>query len=297
MEQKRTLWIIAAVGLFLVVVLGGALMVTAPFTHKSQTIASVNRTEKNTTSNGWIPLATTDTPAQIPSETSQTENDYIDMSGVAQTPPSVSEMTIYADNATIYSENTKLNDESLAASQNTNPGQTIINNTTTIDLNSLANQIASAQTESKKQNEQSTVKEPAKTTNKEEVSVKKANASKNTTQVAANVTKKENKSVSKVVKTTTPAVSSKPEKTVYWIQVTALTSRKSADAARDVLDQNQITADVFTYKDKKDQLFYRVRVGPYTTKSEAEYWQTKIAKIDNFKNNAGYITSTPVETN
>ena len=297
MEQKRTLWIIAAVGLFLVVVLGGALMVTAPFTHKSQTIASVNRTEKNTTSNGWIPLATTDTPAQIPSETSQTENDYIDMSGVAQTPPSVSEMTIYADNATIYSENTKLNDESLAASQNTNPGQTIINNTTTIDLNSLANQIASAQTESKKQNEQSTVKEPAKTTNKEEVSVKKTNASKNTTQVAANVTKKENKSVSKVVKTTTPAVSSKPEKTVYWIQVTALTSRKSADAARDVLDQNQITADVFTYKDKKDQLFYRVRVGPYTTKSEAEYWQTKIAKIDNFKNNAGYITSTPVETN
>lgn len=297
MEQKRTLWIIAAVGLFLVVVLGGALMVTAPFTHKSQTIASVNRTEKNTTSNGWIPLATTDTPAQIPSETNQTENDYIDMSGVAQTPSSVSEMTIYADNATIYSENTKLNDESLAASQNTNPGQTIINNTTTIDLNSLANQIASAQTESKKQNEQSTVKEPAKTTNKEEVSVKKANASKNTTQVASNVTKKENKTVSKVVKTTTPVVSSKPEKTVYWIQVTALTSRKSADAAREVLDQNQITADVFTYKDKKDQLFYRVRVGPYTTKSEAEYWQTKIAKIDNFKNNAGYITSTPVETN
>lgn len=297
MEQKRTLWIIAAVGLFLVVVLGGALMVTAPFTHKSQTIASVNRTEKNTTSNGWIPLATTDTPAQIPSETSQTENDYIDMSGVAQTPSSVSEMTIYADNATIYSENTKLNDESLVASQNTNPGQTIINNTTTIDLNSLANQIASAQTETQKTTEQKTAKESAKPANKEEVSVKKTNASKNTTQVASNVTKKENKTVSKVVKTTTPVVSSKPEKTVYWIQVTALTSRKSADAAREVLDQNQITADVFTYKDKKDQLFYRVRVGPYTTKSEAEYWQTKIAKIDNFKNNAGYITSTPVETN
>ena len=83
--------------------------------------------------------------------------------------------------------------------------------------------------------------------------------------------------------------------TPFRVQVTSLKSKKSAENAREVLDENKITADIFTYKDKKDQLFYRVRVGPYTTKSEAEYWQSKIAKIDTFASSSSYITSTTLD--
>jgi len=48
---------------------------------------------------------------------------------------------------------------------------------------------------------------------------------------------------------------------------------------------------VFTYKDSKGNLFYRVRVGPYTTKSEAEYWKNRIEAIDLFAKSGSYITN------
>jgi hypothetical protein len=103
---------------------------------------------------------------------------------------------------------------------------------------------------------------------------------------------KYDKSTTTAKVTKTPA---KPKVVQYWVQVTSLKSKKSAENAREVLDENKITADIFTYKDKKDQLFYRVRVGPYTTKSEAEYWQSKIAKIDTFASSSSYITSTTLD--
>jgi len=76
----------------------------------------------------------------------------------------------------------------------------------------------------------------------------------------------------------------------YWVQAASYTSKKTADLARATLDENRIPAEVFTYKDGKNNLFYRVRVGPYMTKSEAEYWQNRICKIDSFKDSKSYIT-------
>ena len=67
-------------------------------------------------------------------------------------------------------------------------------------------------------------------------------------------------------------------------------SKKSAELARTTLGENQITAEVFTFKDSKNKLYYRVRVGPYTTKSEAEYWKNRIVSNENFKNSNSYIT-------
>ena len=84
-------------------------------------------------------------------------------------------------------------------------------------------------------------------------------------------------------------------KTQFWVQVAAYSSKKAAEGARSVLDENKITADIFTYKDSKDNLFYRVRVGPYTTKSEAEYWKSKIIKISEFSKAESYITSTSTQ--
>ena len=66
---------------------------------------------------------------------------------------------------------------------------------------------------------------------------------------AKNAKTEQNKSVS-----AKPSVK-EPEIVQYWVQVTALTSRKSADEARNKLGENQITADVFTYTDNKKQLF------------------------------------------
>ena len=144
MEQKRTLWIIAAVGVFLLVVLGAALVLYSPASRASQTIAGYS-TERGTSSNGWISLAPS-APVQqktqdeilsdIQTDTKENESSISDFTAISDSEETdgqerkVGELTVYADNATIYSANTK--NEPSAYAQDV--PQKIINNTTTIDL-------------------------------------------------------------------------------------------------------------------------------------------------------------------
>ena len=342
MEQKKTLWIIAAVGVFLLVVLGAALILYSPASKGTQTLALSKQNDSS--SNGWISLAPSEVNqrqrakpmqeddvfnAQGATDMMEDENALEDfekseetlvMDGESlsekQLPKNkslkVGELTVYADNATIVSSQLGENgdaDSSTAIEQNgslkktaQNQGYDASSITTTIDLKiDVADSSATAQG----------------------TSTINAASSASTTAVARAEAPRVEKTASyeskpKVVKTEVKSapkpVASKPlsapakapvekaapkatEKTQFWVQVTALSSRKNADVAREVLAENEINADVFTYTDAKGRLFYRVRVGPYMTKSEAEYWQGKIAKIDSFQSNKSYIASTKTEIN
>lgn len=290
MEQKRTLWIVAAVGVFLLVVLGAALILYAPAAKPAQTVASSRGMNNGTASNGWISLAPAGSPVTTSNESmnaQQISEDPFDFNTEEKTTPGAEfrtdEINIYAENANVYSEKTDL--------------RPLGNNAqvTTIDLTATA-QNKTAQAKEPVPPAAVAKAGPAKTAAKtaEKTSVTSKPVEKSTAKTVAV------KQTSAPAKKQTVAQSSKsevkaaPAITQYWVQVTALTSRKSADAAREKLGENQITADVFTYTDNKNQLYYRVRVGPYTTKSEAEYWRTKIAKIDTFKNTSSYVTSTQV---
>lgn len=310
MEQKRTLWIMAAVGVFLLVVLGAALILYSPTARSSQTIATVIPSNNNNSS-GWVSLAPVETETTIPQTKMPATETFIEETNVVpqqnvinpeEKIARVAELTVYAEKTTIISGNpneaTKVvakasNSVPEEATEQTQTHQTIINNTTTIDLNPVINEkpVVTPKNEltkntiaknSNKVEEKPIVKQVAKKEVEKQVSKpKKVTSTKATTTTTT---------VAKTAKT--PA---KPKVVQYWVQVTSLKSKKSAENAREVLDENKITADVFTYKDKKDQLFYRVRVGPYTTKSEAEYWQSKIAKIDTFASSSSYITTTTLD--
>lgn len=309
MEQKRTLWIMAAVGVFLLVVLGAALILYSPTARSSQTIATVSPSNKQT-SNGWVSLAPAENETTIPqtkmpaTEVLSEQTNEVPQQNVINSEEKitrVAELTVYADKATIISNNPNEMNNVVATVPSSVPEQktaeqthhTVINNTTTIDINPVIsekpvvtpkNELTknTIETTSKKVAEKPVVKQVAKKEVSKPVSKqKKVTSTKTTTSTTT---------TAKVTKT--PA---KPKVVQYWVQVTSLKSKKSAENAREVLDENKITADIFTYKDKKDQLFYRVRVGPYTTKSEAEYWQSKIAKIDTFASSSSYITSTTLD--
>lgn len=279
MEQKRTLWIIAAVGVFLLVVLGAAMILYSSAASSRQPVASY-KIEKPASESGWISLAPPESkpqgekeatgllPAQHESAISGDENPLqaqenalsseetkpsIGENGIAR----VGELTVYADKVTLNSK-----DDAETNRPSSESPVTVINNTT-IDLTDI----------------------PVREKTQETKSVKP---------VVKAGKKAEPKSPSKTKPAATTKTANAPEKTEYWIQVTSLTSRKNADTAREVLDENKIPADVFTYTDSKNRLFYRVRVGPYTTKSEAEYWKTRIAKIENFKNSQSYVAATTV---
>lgn len=283
MEQKRTLWIVAAVGVFLLVVLGAALILYTPQS-KQATIANSRVTNNSTASNGWIslapsaPLQTSTNPDGKVDEESSVLSDK-EIPNPAKTELRTEEVNIYAENANVYSEKTDLNklgenatvkaetSEKPTTIVLTEPEKTAEAKTSKPEVSKPRSNVAVKNSVSEKQ------KAPAKPEHKNTVKAAKT---------------EQNKSVS-----AKPSVK-EPEIVQYWVQVSALTSRKSADEARNKLGENQITADVFTYTDNKKRLFYRVRVGPYTTKSEAEYWRTKISKIDSFQNSSSYITSTTV---
>ncbi len=271
MEQKKTLWIIAAVGVFLLVVLGVPAILHYPSRNSVPAYASISPVEKKSASNGW-----TKTSSDISAPVSITDQ------GLPAA--KVNDLVVLADNATVYSQNTTSN------------------GATTIDLNSLKNEVLTEpQTPSQPQNINITVNIP-ETTASEPKEVVETPAVVTSTTVKT-VQKAEPKAKAKVAKTAPAAVpktaaqpaKAEPKKTQYWVQVAAYSNKKGAEGARSILDENKIPSDIFTYRDNKDKLYYRVRVGPYTTKSEAEYWRTRIIKISEI-DNAGdsYITSTTI---
>ena len=77
----------------------------------------------------------------------------------------------------------------------------------------------------------------------------------------------------------------------YWVQAASFTDKMNAETARSLLADEKIPAEVFTYQDKKGLTYYRLRVGPYTTESEAEYWNSRIKLIDNFASTQSYVTN------
>ncbi len=294
MEQKRTLWIVAAVGVFLLVVLGAALILYTPQSKPATTIANSRKLNNDTASNGWISLAPS-APVQNPSPIEQPEKENPDFvqdetQNSLKTEFRTDEVNIYAEKANVYSEKTeldKLGENATVSTKvtETSSEKTTKNSATTIDLteSSMQNVVQN----SKQAISNAVAKTPAVEKTVKPKTVEKTE--KKNTAITAKTVKTETKKVS-----TAKSAAKEPEIVQYWVQVTALASRKSADEARSKLDENQISADVFTYTDSKKQLFYRVRVGPYTTKSEAEYWRTKISKIEPFQNTSSYITSTTV---
>ena len=314
MEQKKTLWIIAAVSVFLLVVVGGAMIVFNPAAGTSRRTASSYPVEKT---------------AQVSSQSGWTNSSAAEQATTSS--PQVSDMFVVSENTTV------LDLGQAAATTASNENQS-----TTIDLNALKRELAAdaalAQTNpqnninitvnlSDKENT-AKVEEPAVvlTTEyytgkaKEAEATEKATAVKNTssgttsTAVAKattpastkTTTSTASKSTSSTAKTTAKsnpstgsgtaggsgAAKASTAVTRFWVQVAAYSNKKTAENARSILSDKKINSDIYTYEDNKSKLFYRVRVGPFTTKSEAEYWQSKIVEISDFAKAGSYVTST-----
>ncbi|MCQ2577870.1 MAG: SPOR domain-containing protein [Treponema sp.] len=282
MDQKRALWIIAAAGIFLLVVLGFAIIVYPPVVNGKKNVASTK--------------TTTTTTQTAPAKNTTSSSGWTKDSDTAYT----KELTVYSDKTVVYGKE---------------------EDSTTIDLNALRAEIEKAQNP---QNINITVNVPETKTdivppasvlgeNKVDVKVPvektpvveektpvstpaKVEVKTETKVDTKPVTVKSTAKTTTTVKTTAaattaakPAPKAEPEVTKYWIQAASFSTKKAAESSRAKLDDSKIPADIFTYTDSKGKVWYRVRVGPYTTKSEAEYWKSKIVTISEFKE--GYITT------
>lgn len=81
-----------------------------------------------------------------------------------------------------------------------------------------------------------------------------------------------------------PAAAPKqPAKTgdAFWIQTGSFSAKARADAAKETLGAKGISSLVET-KEVSGKTFFRVRVGPYSSKNEADYWLSLVKTIDGF---------------
>lgn len=256
MEQKKTLWIITAAGFFLAVVILAAMLVNKADASDVPRTASVTPIEKPRT----VEPAVYDT------------SDAVDGNAVSNLS---SVETLNVDSLNVESVNVENLNVSSTGSV------TIDLNNTSADGNVVAKSDAAKEAmQNKKESEKASTIYTAAPVAK--------SASEKAAEKKAVVMNKNLKNTQAAPSKSEPAASVEAPK--YWVQAASYTSKKTADSARATLEESRIPAEVFTFKDSKNKLFYRLRVGPYTTKSEAEYWKNRVAQIDQFKNVQSYIT-------
>ena len=288
MEQKKTLWIIVSVGAFLLAVLGAALIFYKP--SDNMNVQPVNMAVENPNTNGWSNSAN----ANQQENTSITDVKKVD------------DMVVLSNNTSIYEvEKQDIAKNPTGTTFNLNDGTSEIktepvNNTPNINITvNIPEQILKEDRTTTKASDSESIYITSNYYVENKIQESKVDVKK--------LEKEEKQKARKVVeKTETVKVTSKPvakkvekqsapkEKGVtrYWVQVASYSNKKGAENARSILDENKIPSDIFTYTDTKNNLFYRVRIGPYTTKSEAEYWKTRIEEIDFFKTSQCYVTTT-----
>ena len=317
MEEKRILWISAAVGIFLLIVIGAAWILYAP--HKNADSASALTQEQN--ENTWIltPQASGSAVAEIPSrEASDTDREV--PAHPAGTAPTVLPSDAAASNAPSGSMNTVQSNDLTIISNNT----TVLtkDGVTTIDLTASGRapeqQVIEAPAGSENARDVKTVV-PAQSGNEvraaetaQNQSVKPATAGTQSAQTVKPAKSAQSTQAQKSAPSSTKkAAAAKPANSAakntgkpkaaaaktasvpdrFWVQAASFTDKENAENARSILANEKIPAEVFTYRDKNGKTFYRLRVGPYTTESEAQYWNSRIKLIEHFSSTQSYVTN------
>lgn len=308
MEQKRTIWIVLAAGIFLSVVLGAAVILYASEAKKNTTALYQRSAGSVWMSPETVQQKHTESfsneiyfPSEPPAEESSINPAEVNNSSVTSNIESPAEGKTSIENSD--SKIAQTDNVTVISTGNTSVYNVGDTSTTTIDLNALKN-TASASSNVTAQNkaaetairETNAVHRNVEKTSpvvEKKISSPKASASSNKKSVSS----KSSAQVSSAPKKSAQASASKsaPAKKVsdrFWVQAGSYTTTKNADEARGILESNKIPCEVFTFTDAKGVLHYRVRVGPYTTKSEAEYWKQRIDTISLFAKNGTYVTNT-----
>ena len=70
-------------------------------------------------------------------------------------------------------------------------------------------------------------------------------------------------------------------RTDFWIQTGAFSTNERAEGAKELLKTQGITS-IIDNSDVNGKTWYRVRIGPYVTENEANWWLALVKEIDGF---------------
>jgi DedD protein len=291
MEKKKLLLLAVSTGVFLVIVIGAAILVFSPrnpVTAPAFIAAAPPPIPAGNPSAAPEVAAVTPVPVEPASlDVAELVKNTADVHGLAS--PSAS--SIQENNFYINSETP---DQSFTVEKNEDAATTrlIIN----VPKPNIASAPAAAPAVAAKPRitvSPAPAAKPAQRSVAPDTAAKPAPAAKSTapaaksTAPAAKSTAPAAKSTAPVAKSTAPAAKSATPaaaKTynVFWVQAGSFSTRVRADGVRETLAAKGINS-VIENRDVNGQAYYRVRVGPYTSKNEADYWLSLIKSINGFE--------------
>ncbi|MDR1948956.1 MAG: SPOR domain-containing protein [Spirochaetaceae bacterium] len=255
MEKKKLLLVAISVGVFLVIVIGASLLVFAP--GNAVPPASAAGTVGPAAAGPRQPIAP-GSPGTIPADPEENQPASVDPTGmirntedfrVLQTPP--------ASTVTIQGNNGGTDDADLrqfGVQQNTETGGNRV--VITVPRPSTA---AVSDTPKRSSSPAPAAKPPARSP-----------APAQAKQPAAAPARK-------------PAAAPQPRAyDAYWVQTGSFSARNRADTVKETLASKGITS-IIENRDVDGKTWYRVRVGPYISQNEADYWLSRIKLIDGFE--------------
>ena len=277
MEQKKILWVILSVSLFVLIIFGIALFLYSP-SRNSATAQAGGET---------IPYETSGTALNVDPDAWARNPDRV--SGLDRNAPAAAGNIINLNNLNIISTD----------GQNGQTNGIDVSDLTVqagdADVSGLPKDLAAQigiDTAPEQREEQ-----PA-AAKKEEAPIQPQTAAPVQTPPKPAVEKKPAQASASVTvkpKAKTPAKPAAPQvQTLYWVQTASLASRINAERARDKLAAQHMKVEIFT-KETSSGLTHRVRVGPFTNNTEAKYWLNSIKKIEGFEKS--YVTEEKVKTN
>jgi len=274
MEQKKILWVILSVSLFVLIIFGIALFLYSP-SRNSATAQAGGET---------VPYETAGTSAAVDPDLWARDPDRV--AGLDRNAPAAAGNIINLNNLNIISTD----------GQNGQANGIDVSELTaqagTAEVSGLPKDLAAQigiDTTPEQPEVQST---PAK----KEAAPQPQTAATVQAQLKPAVEKKvAQASVSIAPKAKASAKPAAPQvQTLYWVQTASLANRINAERARDKLAAQHMKVEIFT-KETSAGLTHRVRVGPFTNSTEANYWLNSIKKIEGFEKS--YVTEEKVKTN
>ncbi len=254
MEQKKILWVILTITAFVVVVFGIALLLYSPSRNNEQ---PVNRL--------------TDDTSSIPNQASIDPDAWVRDSDSIPNPENGNTPVNINNNVTIVTggdESVGLDISGLDDSSPKTDG-------------SLPDELAAEiiPTENKeKETEKKAENDKAEKSKEAKAPVADSGVKK----IVAKKTVKKPVARKNVPKAKVVSGEKSVPRDIFWVQTASLTSRIYAEDARKVLQDQNMKAEIFT-KQTIAGLVHRVRVGPFSNKTEAEYWLKNIKKIEGFE--------------
>lgn len=263
-NQRRTLWIMAAAGIFLLVVIGAAVILYSPAINKEQ-----DRTVISDPNAGW-------NDAGI-DELGLSDDEYFDANRSTDAPDSPFESN--ESSGEVFTLNL---DEITPKDSSTE------NTSTSSSDKMLEGSVFASDSESKSSDNVVQLDNGYKSN----VSAKNDyTASKIESAKTEKSSSKSTSSISRDSNTTKVVTTSSTNKAIYWVQVGSFEDKNKADNARAILEKNGYTnSSVFTYKEGST-IMYRVRIGSYDRKADAEAIMEKVSKIKPFTNNSSYVVN------